>query len=81
MNQNEPSPDVLKLAHAIKDFCSKHSRPNSVSPRELYLHHGGPRPTITGRIGLRHSVPLWLALGGREKWGTYPLYTERRFYL
>lgn len=77
----EESRDLLAVA--ITKAASEHGRPNSFSPRELRLHYGGPDQKVAGRIGRRYIVSLWRALGGREKWGSCPVYAAdtRRFYI
>jgi len=69
------------LAAALLRASAEHGRPNSFGAAELHRYHGGPRPTLAVRIGTRYLIGLYVALGGREKFGSCPRYDCGRFYV
>lgn len=72
---------IDSLASALRKACDEHGRPNSYMPSELHSHHGGPSPLLIGKIGRYCIVELWRALGGREGFGSCPVYRDRRFFV
>lgn len=68
------------LADAIVRACKEHGRPNSFGCRELE-EYGGPPAMLAGRIGRRYSGSLFDALGGREGFGSPPIYRDRKFFV
>lgn len=70
-----------RLAEAIRAACRDHGQPNNFLPRELQRLYGGPSAALCGRIGKRYMGRLYAALGGRERWGSAPVYSNGRFYV
>jgi hypothetical protein len=72
---------VQQLAEAIRKAAAEHGRPNRLYPRELTQEYGGPDVRVIGRIGVFQMAELYTALGGREKWGSSPVYSHRSFLI
>lgn len=72
---------VEKLARALSRVADEHGRPNTFAPGELQGIACGPAPMLQGMIA-RNPVMmrrLYEALGGLEKWGAAPTYTNGRW--
>ena len=65
-----------QLAKALRKAVEHHGQPNSFSPAELHVEYGGPPPMLAGRIGRHFMGSLFRALGGRDSWGSPPVYAK-----
>ena len=68
------------VARALTKLAAEHGRPNTFSCAEVYLA-GGPPPMMGGRVG---SDAAWMGavysrLGGRQAWGSCPVYSKGRW--
>lgn len=73
-----PTPACDALAESLRVAVKRYEQPNTFSLTLLYMYCGAPPPALAGRIGMRFMDSLFSALGGREHWGSPPVYDPKR---
>jgi hypothetical protein len=70
------------VASALARATDDHARPNSYACGEL-LYYGGPPARLCGRVGRSETLSraVYVALGGKARWGSAPVYHLGRWYV